>query len=146
MKKPDRCHLQQRTNVLCFCFVLCFFFCHFSPPKPNVWCESANMAASELRPCFSFLFFSDRHNLNITKSTCQKGRGGGRANTRTNLTQIYKNMPLELYQQLRIVGALFTEKALYTNIYNNTDFFSHMGMRRLQVAGRYSDNRMSRMR
>lgn len=47
-----------------------------------------------------------------------------RENTRTNLTQIYKNMPLELYQQLRTVGALFTEKkAIYTNIYNNKDFF-----------------------
>ncbi len=30
--------------------------------------------------------------------------------TKTNLTQIYKNMPLDSYQQLRTVGALFTEK------------------------------------
>lgn len=37
---------------------------------------------------------------------------------------LYKNMPLESYQQLRTVGALFTEKkAIYTNIYNNKDFF-----------------------
>lgn len=35
--------------------------------------------------------------------------------TKTNLTQIYKNMPLDSYQQLRTVGALFTEK--YGNIY-----------------------------
>lgn len=27
-----------------------------------------------------------------------------------NLTQIYKNMPLDSYQQLRPMGALFTEK------------------------------------
>lgn len=40
-----------------------------------------------------------------------------RENTRTNLTQIYKNMPLELYQQLRTVGALFTEKRQYIPIF-----------------------------
>lgn len=33
-------------------------------------------------------------------------------------TQVYKNMPLDSYQQLRTVGALFTEKTvIYTNIY-----------------------------
>lgn len=49
---------------------------------------------------------------------------GGKIQTKTNLTQIYKNMPLDSYQQLRTVGALFTEKkAIYTSIYNNKDFF-----------------------
>lgn len=49
----------------------------------------------------------------------ERGEGGGEggANTRTDLTQIYKNMPLELYQQLRIAGALFTEKGNYIPIF-----------------------------
>lgn len=72
----------------------------------------------------SFGKISDSYNLNITDSTCQSRRGGKKIQTRTNLTQIYKNMPLDSYQQLRTVGALFTEKkAMYTNIYNNKDFF-----------------------
>lgn len=58
----------------------------------------------------------DSYNLNITDSACQRGRRRGEVQTKkTNLTQIYKNMPLDSYQQLRTVGALFTEKkAIYT--------------------------------
>lgn len=53
----------------------------------------------------------DSYNLNITDSACQRARGGEKKQkTKTNLTQIYKNMPLDSYQQLRTVGALFTEK------------------------------------
>lgn len=42
----------------------------------------------------------------VTDSACQTGK----IQTKTNLTQIYKNMPLDSYQHLRTVGALFTEK------------------------------------
>lgn len=44
-------------------------------------------------------------------------RREGEIQTKTNLTQIYKNMPLDSYQQLRIVGALFTEKRQYIPIF-----------------------------
>lgn len=58
----------------------------------------------------------------------------GENNTRgkkKKLTQIYKNMPLDSYQQLRTMGALFTEKRQYINIYNNKDFFH------IQAGGAY---------
>lgn len=35
--------------------------------------------------------------------------GREKIQTKTNLTQIYKNMPLDSYQQFRTEGALFTE-------------------------------------
>lgn len=38
-------------------------------------------------------------------------------NEETNHTQIYKNMPLGSYQQLRTVGALFTEKRQYIPVF-----------------------------
>lgn len=45
----------------------------------------------------------------------RKEEGEVQTKKKTNLTQIYKNMPLDSYQQLRTVGALFTEKkAIYT--------------------------------
>lgn len=43
--------------------------------------------------------------------------GGKKIQTKTNRTQIYKNMPLDSYQQLRTVGALFTEKRQYIPIF-----------------------------
>lgn len=48
-------------------------------------------------------------------------REGGGIQTETNLTQIYKNMPLDSYQQLRTVGALFTEKRQYVPIFTTKD-------------------------
>lgn len=53
-----------------------------------------------------FFWKDDSYNLNVTDSACQKEK----KKIQTNLTQIYKNMPLDSYQQLRTVGALFTEK------------------------------------
>lgn len=51
-----------------------------------------------------------------------EGKGRKIQTGKTNLTQIYKNMPLDSYQHLRTMGALFTEKkAVCTNIYNNKD-------------------------
>lgn len=91
-------------------------------------------------------FGNDRYNLNVTDSACQKGKGeGGDRKTKTNLTQKYKNMPLDSYQQLRAVGALFTKTK--GNIYQylqQKKFLSHTGMRR-QVAEGYSDDRVSLM-
>lgn len=54
-------------------------------------------------------------------------------------------MPLDSYQQLRIVGALFTKKkAIYTDIYNNKDFFHIRAWGGyLQVAECYSEDKMS---
>lgn len=47
-----------------------------------------------------------------------RARGNGqKIQTETNLTQIYKNMPLDSYQQLKTVGALFTEKRPYVPIF-----------------------------
>lgn len=89
------------------------------------------------------------YNLNVTDSSaCQRRRGGEKNKKnkqKTNLTQIYKNMPLDSYQQLRTVGALFTEKkAIYTNIYNNKDFFHIRTWGGYwHVAESYSDDRMS---
>lgn len=64
-----------------------------------------------------------------------EGREGGGIQTETNLTQIYKNMPLDSYQQLRTVGALFTEKGNMYQYLQQSRLSSHMGMRRLQNGG-----------
>lgn len=40
----------------------------------------------------SFGKIYDSYNLNVTDSACQRGEGG-KIQTKTNLTQIYKNMP-----------------------------------------------------
>lgn len=120
---PAAAHKPAMFLGCCFFFVLIGF-----PPEQNAWCEPASELFS-----FSLSPFPDRYNLNITKSTCQKGKGAWRANTGTNLTQIYKNMPLELYQQLRIVGALFTEKRgiIYQYLQQHRRL-SHTGARRRQ--------------
>lgn len=130
-----------------FSLLIVFFSLIDFPPKQNAWCEPADTAASQQRP-FLFLlrlFFPDSYNLNITESTCQKGRGRGSGRAagkhKNELTQIYKNMPLELYQQLRIVGALFTEQKAICQYLQQYRRLSHTGTRRLQVAERYSDNR-----
>lgn len=51
----------------------------------------------------------------------------GEKKIQTNLTQIYKNMPLDSYQQLRAVGALFTEKRQYIPIFTTIKTSSTYG-------------------
>lgn len=43
-------------------------------------------------------------------------------------------MPLDSYQQLRTVGALFTEERQYVPIFTTMRLSSHMGRRRLRTS------------
>lgn len=70
---------------------------------------------------------------------------GGKIQTKTNLTQIYKNMPLDSYQQLRTVGALFTEKRQYIPVFTTIKTSFTYGHEEVtyKFAESYSDDRMS---
>lgn len=70
-----------------------------------------------------------------------EGKGRKIQTGKTNLTQIYKNMPLDSYQHLRTMGALFTEKRQYVPIFTTikTRFTNGHEEVYIHVADSYSD-------